>query len=1135
VFLRSLTLRGFKSFAEKTTLEFASGVSVIVGPNGSGKSNIADAISWVLGEQGPRSLRGASMSDVVFAGSPTRQPLGLAEVTLVIDNSAGRIDVPASEIEISRSIFRNGESEYRLGGRPCRLMDIQELLSDAGLGRAQHAVVGQGQLEEVLAARPEERRQLIEEAAGIAKHRRRRERAERKLAGLEGDLHRLQDLSGELRRQLKPLEKQAELATRHEALTVEAALLARLSAAAVLRDLLGEGQRRQAEWSRAEAEEAAARAAMADLDAAIARLEQRGAEAEAEELLVGEQHASAQAERSRLESEVRAALRWEAAARERLNESAGSALRLVDLQDEVRRTDEAAVQVRTSLSDGETRLAAAEEEYRALERERRELEERHRGAEAERAARRAQAESLRTSLAQAEAERGRVARSSADIAARLAAERTRERDLGETVERLDADAAPLGVSLRAREERRSARTSELAGLEATERGLAGRREELEQQLEELSETPGAAFARRRADRPIGVLSELIEAPRPYETALRSALGAFADAVVYESDEELLAEAAAADGGTGLILLTAGGADAPHPVAGERRLLDLVRVDGRVEALAASLLAGSYVVSNLAEAVTKHRIHPEAQFVTQAGVVVGPSWVRTPPGRGIDTQRLRRSIGGVDRELASVRRGLREGRQELAEVERGIADERSRLEALDGRIAATVEEMSGAAASIAGMHREAQLLEERLEGLMRSEASLRARLAADGLGQDAEHEAGGASDRSLPSRPDPPVSLRVEVESLRREVARLEAATAAMRRELERLSEADPEALARAVGDAASEREALERRLNEANTALAGVAERYRMVTATARGARSEHEVANRSWRAASVELERLRTQNDDVNRARSDLSSRIADAERTLREGHGVEPEAAVDTLGEDDTVESLRRRSDLVSRRRALIGRVNLLAAGELEELRERSAFLQRELDDVKAARRDLHEVIHTVDAQMAELFGDAFRDVAAQFAELFAMLFPGGEGRLLLIDPTDPLASGIEVEARPGRKRVRRLSLLSGGERSLTALAFLVAIFRARPSPFHLLDEVEAALDDVNLHRFLDVLAALAGDSQVLLVTHQKRTMEMADVLYGVTMGADGTSRVISQRLGSDGELTAAHRRASRSLSPA
>src|SRR5438067_4351568 len=286
MFLRSLTTRGFKSFADKTELGFTPGISVMVGPNGSGKSNISDAIAWVLGEQGPRALRGAQMADVIFAGSPSRQALGMAEVSMVIDNSAGLIPVPASEIEVSRASYRSGASEYRLGGRPCRLLDIQELLSDTGVGRALHTIIGQGSLDEVLSARPEERRQLIEEAAGIAKHRRRRERAERKLAGMEGDLLRLQDLVGELRRQLKPLKQQAELAARHEELTREARELSTKLAATRLRDLVEDRERRRSTWESADAGQAEARERLARLDAEIARLER-------ERVLAEERRASA--------------------------------------------------------------------------------------------------------------------------------------------------------------------------------------------------------------------------------------------------------------------------------------------------------------------------------------------------------------------------------------------------------------------------------------------------------------------------------------------------------------------------------------------------------------------------------------------------------------------------------------------------------------------------------------------------------------------------------------------------------------------------------------------------------------------------------------------------------------------------
>ena len=262
-------------------------------------------------------------------------------------------------------------------------------------------------------------------------------------------------------------------------------------------------------------------------------------------------------------------------------------------------------------------------------------------------------------------------------------------------------------------------------------------------------------------------------------------------------------------------------------------------------------------------------------------------------------------------------------------------------------------------------------------------------------------------------------------------------------------------------------------------------------------------------------MDRIRQSHEQEDRARLDLERRIADAERLLRDGHGADPEGAVAALSAEDTVDALQRRADLVARRLEMVGRVNLLAVDELGTLRERYGFMTRELDDVRAARRDLMEVIQEVDRQMTELFDAAFRDVSREFTEMFGTLFPGGEGRLLLEDPADLLHTGIEIEARPGRKRVKRLSLLSGGERSMAAIAFLFAIFKARPSPFYLMDEVEAALDDVNLHRFLGAVEFLAERSQVLVVTHQKRTMEMADVLYGVTMAKDGTTRVVTQRL--------------------
>ncbi|MBA3738664.1 MAG: hypothetical protein H0W97_08840 [Actinobacteria bacterium] len=358
-------------------------------------------------------------------------------------------------------------------------------------------------------------------------------------------------------------------------------------------------------------------------------------------------------------------------------------------------------------------------------------------------------------------------------------------------------------------------------------------------------------------------------------------------------------------------------------------------------------------------------------------------------------------------------------------------------------------------------------------------------------------------------------LRIEVEALRRERIRLEAGVGRARQEIAALAADDPVVLRDALRGAEEGRGAAEAELVSAEESLAQAGETHRSAAEAARIARERHARGNRAWRDSATEVDRLRRESEEEDRARLDLERRIGEAERIVSEGHAMRPEDAVASLGEEDSVESLQRRSDLVVRRLGLLGRVNLLAVGELQALQYRHDFMVRELEDVRGARRDLQDVIADVDRRIAELFEAAFHDVAAAFSGLFATLFPGGEGRLTLTDPDDPLGAGIEVEARPGGKRVKRLSLLSGGERSLAALALLFAVFTARPSPFYLMDEVEAALDDVNLTRFLEAAKGFAATSQILIVTHQKRTMETADVLYGVAMRGDGASTVISQRL--------------------
>jgi chromosome segregation protein len=1108
MFLRSLTMRGFKSFADKTTLEFTPGISVVVGPNGSGKSNIVDAIAWVLGEQGPRSLRGGQMADVIFAGSPARPALGMAEVRMVIDNSAGLIPVPASEIEISRTVYRSGESEYRLGGRPCRLLDIQELLSDTGIGRALHTIIGQGQLDAVLQARPEERRQFVEEAAGIAKHRRRRERAERKLAGLEQDLLRLQDVLGELRRQLKPLKQQAELARRHEDLSTEAGEIAVKLAAARLRELHQERGRRGPAWERAEARQAQARARMAELDAEIAAQEQQRIRGEGARRSAEEIHGAAVETKSRAEEGLRAAIRAEAGARERLAAATNRSGRLFALEEELERTRAAVHEVEGTLERRQEELEGAEQAFTRAERDRAEADiERRRIAE-EAAVRRAEAEALARALAGHQGELERLDAELRDLRAQVAAADARATELGSEVERLDAVETPLAKEQAALERERSELSGAVSDLKAEEKGLLARQEVVDARRAELAESPGARFAGRDAGRAIGVLRELIDAPVDLRPAVVAALGQFADAVVYGTEAEELA-AASAGAGQGLTLVT--DADHGHPapvrIPGERALLDAVRPDPRVGALTARLLGDVYLVGNLAEAAAKHRTHPQARFVTPDGAVVAPSFVRTSSGLDQRLEGVRRESAAIDRELSAVHRGLREARHRLAQLAAQEDEVRTALEETDALITAAAEEMVRVRGETTSLRREEHVVFTRRASVEEAAAAARLHIG----------DAPGSPPPAppLPPVPEPPIRLRVEVEALRRERGRLEAGVARARRDIESLAAEDPVSL-RAVAQAAErERAAAEERLRETESSLAGAGDALRAATEAARAAADDHARANASWRQEAAALEGLRQEHEEEDRARHDLERRIREAERLLREGHGADPDGAVAALTSGDTVEELQRRGNLVARRLGLVGRVNLLATGELEAVQERHDFLAREMDDVRAARRDLQQVIVDVDTRVADLFDRAFRDVAREFAGLFQTMFPGGEGRLTLTDPGDLLGSGIEVEARPGRGKVKRLSLLSGGERSLAALAFLFAIFRARPSPFYLMDEVEAALDDVNLHRFLEVVRAFASDSQVLVVTHQKRTMETADVLYGVSMARDGASTVISQRL--------------------
>ncbi len=584
----------------------------------------------------------------------------------------------------------------------------------------------------------------------------------------------------------------------------------------------------------------------------------------------------------------------------------------------------------------------------------------------------------------------------------------------------------------------------------------------------------------------------------------AALGPLADAVVYQDGDRALADAPEGDGA---ILAIASGGPVPIGLRGERALLSVIEAEPAARGIASTVLRDVYLADTVEEAAEKQAAHPAASFVTPEGVLVGPAVIHTAREADARAREIRAELQVLEHDLAATRNALKPKRERVEEIGGETVFLGEQIDAADAEITAAAERLARIEIEFGGVRKEEELLRQRAAAIEDGMAAWRERLT------DAEPLPDEMPD--LPPMPQPPVSARVAVETLRRDRSTLDGRLGELRAERDALASQDPVQLRAALQTAQEARTRAEEavRRAEGSAAEASIA---RDAGAEAERAAAEHEAeVNKAWRDASTELDRLRETYEDEDRLRGDIERRIGEAERLLREGHQCAPADVLATLTEDDSVGSLEKKSELVQRRLALLGRVNLLATGEFEALQERHDFMARELDDVRKARRDLLEVIAKVDHEITETFDQAYRDVAREFERLIAELFPGGSGRLILTDPAQPLVSGIEIEASPGRKRVKRISLLSGGERSLTALAFLFAIFTARPSPFYLMDEVEPALDDVNLHRFLRLIEGFARDSQVMIVTHQKRTMEIAGMMYGVSLSKDGTTKIVCQQM--------------------
>ncbi|MER5920246.1 AAA family ATPase [Streptomyces mirabilis] len=1249
--LKALTLRGFKSFASATTLRFEPGITCVVGPNGSGKSNVVDALSWVMGEQGAKSLRGGKMEDVIFAGTTGRPPLGRAEVSLTIDNSDGALPIEYAEVTITRIMFRNGGSEYQINGDTCRLLDIQELLSDSGIGREMHVIVGQGQLDSVLHADPMGRRAFIEEAAGVLKHRKRKEKALRKLDAMQANLARVQDLTDELRRQLKPLGRQAAVARR--AAVIQADLRdARLRLLAD--DLVRLRQALQSEI----ADEAALKQRKESAEAELKKALQREALLEDEVRQLTPRLQRAQQtwyELSQLAERVRGTISL-ADARVKSATSAPAEERRgrdpEDMEREAARIREQEAELEAALEAAEHALEDTVAHRAELERELAVEERRLKDVARAIADRReglarlnGQVNAARSRAASAQAEIDRLAVARDEAQERAFAAQEEYEQLKAEVDGLDAGDAELTerheAAKRALSEAEAALSAAREAATAAERRRAAtqaRHEALALGLRRKDGTGALLGSRDRLTGLLGPAAELLSVTPGHEVALAAAFGAAADAIAVTTPASaaeairllrkqdagraalLLAGApedagareakgidgtgqhrAAGDSASGAVPVgghpdgrdasggagrsvaslddvtprAASGALPPNAASGDAAprtaptgppyAADLVRGPAELMPAVRRLLRGIVVVGTLEDAEDLVYARPELTAVTAEGDLLGAHFAH---GGSAGAPSLLEVQASVD-EAAAELEELAVRCEELGAAQHRAAEERGEraalVEELGERRRAAEREKSSVAQQLgrlAGQARGAAGEAERSTA-----AAARAQEALDRAVEEAEELAerlAVAEEMPVEEEPDTAVRDRLAADGANARQTEMEARLQVRTHEervkglagradgLDRAARAEREARARAEQRRARlrhEAAVAEAVASGARQLLAHVevslrrAEEERTAADTAKARREQDLVAARNeGRDLKAELDKL---TDSVHRGEvlgAEKRLRIEQLETKALEELGVEPAGLVADYGPGQLVppslpaegEELpedpehprnqprpfhraeqERRLKSAERAYAQLGKVNPLALEEFAALEERHKFLSEQLEDLKKTRADLLQVVKEVDERVEQVFTEAYRDTAREFEGVFSRLFPGGDGRLILTDPDNMLTTGVDVEARPPGKKVKRLSLLSGGERSLTAVALLVSIFKARPSPFYVMDEVEAALDDTNLQRLIRIMQELQEASQLIVITHQKRTMEVADALYGVSMQGDGVSKVISQRL--------------------
>lgn len=1179
--LKTLTVRGFKSFASATTFEFEPGVTAVVGPNGSGKSNVVDALAWVMGEQGAKTLRGGSMEDVIFAGTAERQPLGRASVSLTIDNTDGALPIDYTEVTISRTMFRTGGSEYTINGQKCRLLDIQELLSDSGLGREMHVIVGQGQLDQILHATPEQRRGFIEEAAGVLKHRRRRERTVRKLESMQGNLDRLEDLIGEISRQLAPLGRQAKVARRAQRIQYDVRdALSRLIADDLLQAATALNESSQGEETdRARAAEL--RDSLVRQDAEIAEHEnQAAAQRRRAEQLVGGHHRLEQAqERLRSVASLAAERARSLYASAVVDTSGRDPEELREQAEQVgAQAQEQRAEVETAARRLEDISARREEAESSLKAEEARLTEQLLAVADRRAG-------LATLQGKADAAQGRIDAAESrrlraeeqQESAQIAQERARAEfsELEQRIAGIETGEETLDAAYEAAQER-------FQGLRSAHEELLAQKRELENTVSEdrarlsglsAARTPrdGAAALQKDYDGGVGSpLAEWLTITAGWEKALAAVLGSLDTALV-------AADAAAASNALAWLAERAGGRahlvypaslapeaagsgsrpSLPPGASGSLWALDALTVPEELSAPLHHVLAGVVLCpdeqageSLLADASVHTAVTAEGVILRAGERIGGTALENSDLAITAQINALTEALAQAEKDLEGLSQKAERSGAEVSAAELKVDEALEALHANDAELSAVTEQLGQLGAEVARA-------EERIASAQKEIAeAAQARQDAEEQLQEVSQRLEAAQDEEMEEDPSTELRDQLAEQASARRREEVDARLALRAAEEQHKQMLERAASLRRSAQAEEHRreqarkvaEARNRRAQEAEavqTEAEAAVERLEEVLAQARAAQEATQQRHQrlteqigtmaqARKAEAQELEEVTGRLHQAELTRTELRLALEAAEKRGQEELSLTPEYLIEHYGPDQPVPDpeadpedegaggapyvraeQEKRLEKARRDLKALGKVNPLALEEHAALEERHTYLQEQLADLKKSRQDLLDIISDVDQTVEKVFTQAWEDTKVQFERVFGRLFPGGEGRLELTNPEDMLGTGVEVHARPPGKRIRRLSLLSGGERSLTAVALLVAIFKARPSPFYVMDEVEAALDDTNLSRLLVIFEELRASSQLIVITHQKRTMEIADALYGVSMRQDGSTRVVSQRM--------------------